>query len=476
MIWKSSLQNKNIWMHDFSRTLRGNAGFFIAGTAVLLLFIPFLTAAMPGDSVFNIVTTHEQMKFRLIHPDYIRIVYAVVVCYAFILGVFSFRFLLDKKQTTLYFSIGLTRTKLFASRFLAGLIGVVIAVWIPMMVSLAVNRIALGGYPGMIRCTVYVMAGLMIQGVLVYALTVLACILSGTLAEAMIHGLLFLTGFSALVFSAGRILLSMVWGNSFGEIPYDGSEKMVSGLFEGALSWNPLTFFYTEACRYSMFYRGLQDASVPVISILLLLVWIVITIAVIIVALLAFNGRKAEQAQMTGGCMALTAVVILAGGFCLFSIILPFFYESGIIIGLVAGVLALCLYGSIWYVVYLRKNGFKWYRSVVATAVVSVVACFVVSGLASADRNRIPEANDVAEAQISYVGNPSYIYKEAKGNRSGDSYYLMSDYSFTDREDIESILQIHHALQHNGREAIGNREVYADFIYRHQWKRKNLVL
>ena len=61
----------NIFRHDFCQVLRKHIGILIIGVIIFLVLIPFSTAGMSGDSIFEIATTHEQMKFRFIGENFV---------------------------------------------------------------------------------------------------------------------------------------------------------------------------------------------------------------------------------------------------------------------------------------------------------------------------------------------------------------------------------------------------------------------
>ena len=51
---KFSNEKKNIIRHDIGFILGKNGWIFLVGTAVFMVLIPFFTAGLPGDSIFDI--------------------------------------------------------------------------------------------------------------------------------------------------------------------------------------------------------------------------------------------------------------------------------------------------------------------------------------------------------------------------------------------------------------------------------------
>ena len=136
-------------LHDLRQVFRRNYGILLLGLLFFLLLIPFSTAGMPGNSIFNVEVTHQQMKFRFFLPELSWALNGAVVLFGFVLGILLFQFLLDKKQTTTFFALGLSRRALFGSRFSIGLLMILLVIWIPMSISLGLNLAALGDYPGL---------------------------------------------------------------------------------------------------------------------------------------------------------------------------------------------------------------------------------------------------------------------------------------------------------------------------------------
>ena len=64
--------------HDFKYILSKNYWVFFITIAFFLILIPFSTAGLPGDSIFNIEVTHEQLKFRLIHEQVLPAVQVIM--------------------------------------------------------------------------------------------------------------------------------------------------------------------------------------------------------------------------------------------------------------------------------------------------------------------------------------------------------------------------------------------------------------
>ena len=63
-------------LHDFLYVIGKNYWVFLVMLAFFIIAIPFFTAGLPGDSIFNVEVTHDQLKYRLIHENALQAVLA----------------------------------------------------------------------------------------------------------------------------------------------------------------------------------------------------------------------------------------------------------------------------------------------------------------------------------------------------------------------------------------------------------------
>ena len=451
----------NIFRHDFCQVLRKHIGILISGVIIFLVLIPFSTAGMSGDSIFEIATTHEQMKFRFIGENFVIPVYVAVIVYGTVMGISTFRFVLEKRQTTLYFSVGLTRDELFFARFLTALISMAIVVFFPMTVSLALNQVALGSYPGMISCYFYVSFGLLLQGMTACLLGIIACLLAGTMAETLLFDALFLFGTSGIAYSVNQLWLHFTWGNAYGAITYTGTESLQPSLIKLSAGWNPLLFFYQETVDHSMFYRGLTRIKADDFSWERVIIWAVGVVILMILALLAIKRRKAETAEMAGLNRVFNVLLVMVSGFVLFAVVYVMFSTGNQWVAFGLAALATVLVLLFWQRVFIcRKSKIRMTAECIVQMVVLAVTILAVCGGTNQYLKKIPDVSDVESVSVSYVGNPSYISGEMSGSSSGSSFYMLSEYTFDCSADLERVSEIHSELV-----AMGRKEKEANQVF-----------
>ena len=166
--------------------MAGNGWIFLAGTVIFLILIPFFTAGLPGDSIYNIEVTHDQLKFRLINDDVFIPVMVAAVVMGLVAGSSMFRFVQDKKETTIFFSMGITRTRLFIDRLATAFVMLALMTVIPVAVSVALNISAVGGYQCLVRNAVFLCIGLFLMAAVSCTVAVIMSLLSGSLMEMVI--------------------------------------------------------------------------------------------------------------------------------------------------------------------------------------------------------------------------------------------------------------------------------------------------
>lgn len=141
--------------HDFLYVIKNNYWMQILFFILFMVLIPFSTVGLPGDSMFSVEYTHDQVKYRFFHGSVLVPILILALAMGVICGIELFRFLLNKRDTTMYLSLMLTRGKLFLNRALMGCMICVFSLAIPMLLSLWLNRMAVGSYMCQVRDCLY---------------------------------------------------------------------------------------------------------------------------------------------------------------------------------------------------------------------------------------------------------------------------------------------------------------------------------
>ena len=440
--------------HDIRICARGNMPLAIAGLCVLLFLIPFSTAGIPGDSIFDISVTHLQMKFRFMADDFVPVVQAFAVLFGFVLGIGSFRFVLDRGQAQTFFSLGLSRKALYLNRVLSGSVLLVAAIFIPMLVSLLLNLISLGLYPGIIAAFIYIFFGLFVTALISFLIASLGCLLAGTMGEAIFFSAAILAIPYAVSYAANAFLRNLLWGNPFGVMPYLGSEQVAPSIMDMLSSFNPVLFFYDDMALHRMFYRPLATEIPPQISPGVLLVWIVVCIVVASIGLSLIGKRRTEQAGFAGKRKNVTR-------FCAY---IPLLFVSALAFDIAAGVNI--IFGVILLVAIFALGLFGGDRLLLGSEVesissrritswvvrIAVIAIFAIGAKAGYGAYiSLPGEGDVQSVSVNYVGSPNYIGVSVLGSSNSKEYYVSAKYDYTEAKDIALAMQIHSVVSNGGK-------------------------
>ncbi len=447
-------------LHDFGYVLKKNYWIFLIAVAFFLITIPFLTAGLSGDSIFNIEVTHEQLKFRLIHDNYLYIVQAGAVVFGLIAGIALFRFLQDKKETTIFFSLGVTRLQLARNRCLAGLLMLFAGIAVPMFVSMGLNLRALGIYNGLIRDTLYLIAGLSVTAFVSFFATVVVSALSGTVAETLVGWCGVMSAPCGICFALNQLMHTLYWGNAWGAAMYGATDAIRPGLVE-QFSWlSPYTFFYKELQTHSQYWRPQEADILPSLAPGVLIGWCVVAVVLAILCAVLIRRRKAEQAGIRGLNRLLAEFLIAFTSFLVFSLVFSFLYPFSTWLAVLLGLAALFVVHLFWRRTLFSYSMALWKQlvSFVVSAVIAIVLClvFFTGGFGSAERYL--DSDKAVEASVSYVGSPSLLYETASGSSTGNGYYVTSQITFDDPDEVALVQAAQKSFLDSGQQPLALNE------------------
>jgi len=456
------------YSHDFFVCLKKNIWISAVCLVVFLLLCPFSAAAVPSGSIFNLEVTHLQLKFRLFHPDTVPAILAVLPVAGIVTALFMFRFLLNKKDTSIYLALGITRTRLFINRSAAGILMIFFGIAVPMAVSYALNVAALGGYQCLLRNTIYLTLGMCIASWTAFFIGATAVFLSGTVTEAVIiwAGIM---AFPTLITSGlNMILKKLFWGNAFGEVPYNQTVPVSGSLLERGAFWNPILFLQRPLETNGQFVRPLETDIPPEADWTLIAGWAAVCIALAVVSLILLKKRHSECAGTRRCHPVPTEPVIFAVCGFVFAAVLYFMYDHHV---LLAFVLAALVFAGLQLI--LRKlvfsDGAKRLSSgkiisILTHAALIAAVCLVCGIAVNGIALRILKQADITEAEVTYTGAPAYLNGEPSGSTTGRGYYLQSTVSFHSKEAVELARNLQRDLILSGRRPMESAGSIADTV------------
>lgn len=453
-------------MHDFSFVIEKHGWIFPVGLVIFLLLIPFATAGLPGDSIFNIEVTHQQMKFRLIHEQALPAVMVAAVCMGLLAGLSIFRFVQDKKETTIFFSLGITRTRLFVNRLLTGILILAGSIGIPMGLSIWLNIKALGNYEGLFQNGIYLTIGLFTVSLISFLAASAVSFVAGTLSETIVYWIGGMSSVTIICFGSNLLMKKLYWGNAWGVVNYSGVSQVLPNLLERFAFLNPLLFFMNEMEKHAQFIRPLSTAVPEAVSYKLLTGWVILSLIMIWLCWYLLQKRKAEMAGISGSHRGLSELVIALSCFLVFAVVFSFLYDFSLLLAVVLGAASFFAVHLFWRKI-LFSYGTSWKISLASAIFQAAVVCLVCvvfdTGFFHRAERVLAEEN-ITEAEITFVGAPSFLSEEAVGSSTGRGYYFTSQYTLNEPDAIEMVKELQQLFLQNGRMPLQSGQTIADTV------------
>ncbi len=434
--------------HDVFIALQRALPVFVAGLAVFVVLVPLSTTMVEDVSIFSVDYTHDQIKYQLYAPGLSWIVNAACVCYGALLALVLFRFLLAKRDTTAFFSVGLSRTSLFLSRYLVGLVCVVVGIGVPFLLSFILNGIALGFYDGFGAEFAYVTYGYITVALVSFALASIATMRAGTLFEACAFTLTLLLSITVILGGVGVLSEYLLVGNAAGMTLY-GQDSLVEPSFLDQLSWlNPVLFFSDEGALHQ-YFMVLHPVYYPESGPWYLIVgWFAVFLVLAVIAAFALVRRRGEQAVMAGRSPVFSFVFVALFGLAVFSLVVYVLGSVDIVISIAVGAVAFLILSALLLFGPLRGRTARpvTFTCIAGELVVmaAVVAVIATGGLGFS--SYVPDTDDVESVEVSYVGSPSYLTDEFSGVSGGASYYYTSYRTYDSDTSIDIVRSLHSQL------------------------------
>ncbi len=429
------------FVHDFAFSIRRALPVLLAGLAVFAVLVPVSTCAVDDISVFNVNYTHEQLKYQLYAQSLGPAVNAAAAAFGAVLAIALFRFLLQKRSTTAFFSVGLSRVKLFCARWAAGVLCIVVGIGVPFAASLALNVAALGWYDGQLTEFFFVTCGYIVVALVAFSLAAAAVSCAGTLFETCAFACALLFSVTVVLWGVGVLSEFLLVGNAAGVAPYGQSDVVAPSLLD-ALSWaNPLLFFAEDGASHQ-FFKALHPVYYPELGDWrIVLGWLAVALALSGAALALFCRRRGEQAEMAGMSPLLSLVSVALAGLAAFAAVVKLLGEVDVAVALLA---AFCLFVLVSLVLLLGPLRGRASRAVTLGAIggeacAMGVVVAVIAGGAFGFASYIPETDQVASVEVSYNGSPSYLTQSFSGTSGGASYYCTSSRTYEQESSIDLV-------------------------------------
>lgn len=400
-----------------------------------------------------------------------------VVCASVLLGVIAFRFIANKKTVNVYYSLGIKRTKLFASKYFAGLIMQSVAVIIPSLLSIFVNIYYIGSSRELWAAGIYRGMLLLATAIFCYTFTAMIFCCVGTIVEGIIFSGVTLGLPSIALFSLQTFMSKLIWGSPYGKSVRTAEYVSLSAtsLLSKFANYNPLLFAVTGLKKYLIapIEKTVDANNQTVIKIFsgengtvwsnpnytAIICWLAASVAVFALGLYLYKNRKAEICGFRGMNKVLNTLVTFAVGIFAFSLATNLYDVIGFVPMIIAAIAAyVVIYLIIELVLNRSKKAFVkgLVKLPVHVGVLVIISIVIGTGLFGFS-NKLPEVEEISSVSVS----APMSMKEAMGDAGfsttrGESVFIGEVYypvyaatvkgEYTTESDKKTMLDINKAF------------------------------
>ncbi len=423
------------------------------------------------SSYIRSLASSNSVKYLFKNTDMWSLYPYFLMCVSALSAFVTFSFLFKKKSASVMMLTGVSRTALFITKYVFGLVSVLVPTFISfiLLLSMAASYVGDGVVFG--EYTPYML--FIFFGIIVYSYTVavISAVLCGRMLEFFaVCGVMYF-GVQGLMLFSISMLASFLHGFAYAMrvdslLPYtvetffdDYSFLSVNTLFKEAFKDYPYT-------GYPAVEISPPDFGVYVPSI----VWlIVIGLLLIPLALLIFKRRNSEFDGKPNGNKIVSAVCTVIVALTASSLVML----GGVSFISCAG--ALALFAVLCFAIYAFFEGgirtayrsFKFALPCMAAICVIGLALYIdIFGYSS----KIPDIDDVESVTVSYEGNKMYFsggsHMSGMGNITATTMDFDSYPALTSKSDIKTVTDIHKKLIEDGSRAVSdaNESNYSDTV------------
>lgn len=478
-------------------------GGILAGLSILLFGVmPFSTFynyvnSFDYDTGKKIIRSAKETYKFITFLDGEEVYYsyfflAIIGILSLVAGILVFRFTSDKKTVNVYYSLGIKRTSLFYSRYLAGGFILCCAVAVGIIASYIVNLIFVGGSWQLSLVLLYFYCGLSLFALVVYTITAAVFASVGTVSEGVLYSAGIIALPTVICISAENLVSTLLKNTVYGldVIPFSitgtASAEGTANMLTKYAAFNPVLFFSKALTNYSVGFikndkvvlgTDMQQWMFP--NLPSVLPWFIIVVGVALLGgFVFFRLRKAENCGFLNTNKPLSAIVLFELMFFGATLFVPEIrYSEKAEVIAVCAIIAFIVY--IAFEIFLERRFIQiikkfWKLPVFGSVVAAVFVIFMTGGFGYADR--VPEVADVQSVAIALpMVNNELSLASHNMSRSYDEifqrFYLW-DYSelpeIFDRDAIKAVVKVH-------RSALRNKNTDQKIAVRYTLKNKTTV-
>lgn len=233
-------------------------------------------------------------------------VQAAMIIAAAILAINLFGFLLNKSSVNVIYSLGISRSKYFGAKLLAGITAIVLGIGIPMVIITVTNAAFFGMSKALITTSIYIFIKLVSAMLWPFAVFALTIVLTGSLLETIVEG--------AVVYSSpyliNCIISTLMATTAYGS-PYTSIFSSISKSFsamDGSIVSSEFSLFNIEEFLLPISYCDSMDNIFTLDkqikpcypSFVGTIIFLAVIIAIFVAATFLNSRRHAEKAGFMG--------------------------------------------------------------------------------------------------------------------------------------------------------------------------------
>ena len=400
------------------------------------------------------------------------------------LGIAKFRFMFKKNSVNVYFSLGITRTKLFVSTYLAGALQLLLSIITPMAVVFFINLKYFKFSKELFLSILFLIIGYFAIALFGFTVSSIVASAVGTMAETFIFSSLFVL-LPNIVFGCIQQLMSLfVLGNEYdlnhSSLRYVYDFPMPS-LFEKYRYLIPGNFFINDIALYHILDK--KDSSIGSVSYLkevsntkwvtpnfmLPIGWIIVSLIGFALGVYILNKCRTETAGFIGSSKTMNFIstfIICFSAFCLSTAVFTEF--STLLVSTLISAIAFIIIYFIMELILTRKIKFvvKGIRKLPVHLGVTFAICLIFSTGLFGYSTKTPNIADIKKVSVNVpIGNSAGLntHSDSYNNEISLRGYGNVLESITSKEDLEVITGIHKQFIADGRlNLIKDKEITSD--------------
>ncbi len=467
--------------------LCGATAFFTTLMSVIKLFSDFpihddmgnLTGYQPMTDFYHYIIFEDGAYMS-------KPLLMIIAAAGVLAAICTFNFITSKKMVNVYYSLGITRTKLFCGKYFSGLLMLGIATTIPMLVNFIINIATVGYSATLMKAILYYFLKFTLTAFTSYTITSAVFAVVGTTFETAVFSGIILFIPDIFLYSIQALMDKLLYGNPYGNSFLYANEynyynmNQTAVLSEKFSFLSPVFWGETQMNEIGFMEKNNPKDVIPEISpnFFYALLWFAVCVAVFFLAVLFFNRRKAEICGFIGTNRYLNSAVSLLSGFAAFCFAVNILDDFTL--ALVGGAVAFTVIHLLLEIIVLRdlkKFAKGLYKLPIGIAFSVAVILIFNSGFFGYSQ-KVPDIEEIKSVAITIGGiNTEYgLFGEDGGWAHTDyRYFAESEVlagEFTTDNDIKAVVDVHKSIAEAKAE---DRTVTADIQLIYTLKNGNTI-